>query len=83
MTNEVNENLVLLKEKAVLLSDVRRKKAEALSLEIEQELHDLNFSDAKFEIKISPASAITATGRDNVEIFISTNKGEPLKPLTP
>ena len=49
--------------------------------EIEQELHDLNFSDAKFEIKISPASAITATGRDNVEIFISTNKGEPLKPL--
>ena len=81
MTNEVNENLVLLKEKAVLLSDVRRKKAEALSLEIEQELHDLNFSDAKFEIKISPASAITATGRDNVEIFISTNKGEPLKPL--
>lgn len=81
LTNEVNENLVLLKEKAVLLSDVRRKKAEALSLEIEQELHDLNFSDAKFEIKISPASAITATGRDNVEIFISTNKGEPLKPL--
>ena len=81
LTNEVNENLVLLKEKAFLLSDVRRKKAEALSLEIEQELHDLNFSDAKFEIKISPASAITATGRDNVEIFISTNKGEPLKPL--
>lgn len=81
LTNEVNENLVLLKEKAVLLSDVRRKKAEALSLEIEQELHDLNFSDAKFEIKISPASAITATGRDNVEIFISTNKGEPLNPL--
>ena len=81
LTNEVNENLVLLKEKAVLLSDVRRKKAEALSLEIEQELHDLNFSDAKFEIKISPASAITATGRDDVEIFISTNKGEPLKPL--
>lgn len=81
LTNEVNENLVLLKEKAVLLSDVRRKKAEALSLEIEQELHDLNFSDAKFEIKISPASAITATGRDNVEIFISTNRGEPLKPL--
>lgn len=81
LTNEVNENLVLLKEKAVLLSDVRRKKAEALNLEIEQELHDLNFSDAKFEIKISPASAITATGRDNVEIFISTNKGEPLKPL--
>lgn len=81
LTNEVNENLVLLKEKADLLSDVRRKKAEALSLEIEQELHDLNFSDAKFEIKISPASAITATGRDNVEIFISTNKGEPIKPL--
>lgn len=81
LTNEVNENLVLLKEKADLLSDVRRKKAAALGREIEQELHDLNFSDAKFEIKISPASAITATGRDNVEIFISTNKGEPLKPL--
>lgn len=81
LTNEVNENLVLLKEKAVLLSDVRRKKAEALGREIEQELHDLNFSDAKFEIKISPASAITATGRDDVEIFISTNKGEHLKPL--
>ena len=81
LTNEVNENLVLLKEKADLLSDVRRKKAAALGREIEQELHDLNFSDAKFEIKISPASAITATGRDDVEIFISTNKGEPLKPL--
>ncbi|MDY2960267.1 MAG: DNA repair protein RecN [Hornefia sp.] len=81
LTSEMSENLASLKEKAAILSKIRKEKASLLSKKIQEELHDLNFSDAEFEIKVSPAPAITANGSDDVEIFISTNKGEPLKPL--
>lgn len=81
LTVEMNKNLIILKEKASKLSEIRQRKGIELSKMIENELYDLNFSDANFEIRISPSQAITSNGGDLVEIFISTNKGEPLKPL--
>lgn len=63
------------------LTEVRRASAEELSGAIEKELHDLNFSSARLSIDFQVPDAIGPDGRDIVEILISTNKGEPLKPL--
>jgi len=55
--------------------------AAELETKIQKELVDLNFHDARINISIEPLTAPTAEGMDKVEILISTNKGEPLKPL--
>ncbi|MBR5128836.1 MAG: DNA repair protein RecN [Firmicutes bacterium] len=60
-----------------------QRKANALELEesIQKELHDLNFKDSLVKIDIQPITDPTEFGMDKVEILITTNKGEPLKPL--
>lgn len=60
-----------------------QRKVNALDLEqsIQKELHDLNFKDSLVKIDIQPLPEPTETGMDKVEILITTNKGEPLKPL--
>ena len=74
-------SLSVLRERTVLLTAARRQVADELSSAIEQELVDLNFNDSTFRIQISPAPAIGPDGGDICEIMISTNRGEPLKPL--
>jgi len=63
------------------LTSVRKEVAAELETKIQKELVDLNFHDARINISIEPLTAPTAEGMDKVEILISTNKGEPLKPL--
>ncbi len=77
-TAKAYETLV---EKAALLSDARKASAKELEAAIEHELHDLNFSSARLSIDFNVPETIGADGGDLVEILISTNKGEPLKPL--
>ncbi|MBR3756375.1 MAG: DNA repair protein RecN, partial [Firmicutes bacterium] len=70
-----------LQEKAAALTAVRKASSAELSSAIEAELHDLNFGNAELSILFEEPESIGADGNDLVEIFISTNKGEPLKPL--
>lgn len=70
-----------LQAKATALSAVRKASAAELGQSIEKELHDLNFSSAKLSIDFQTPDNILPNGNDIVEILISTNKGEPLKPL--
>lgn len=42
---------------------------------------ELNFLSVNFKIDITKKDKITENGFDNVEFMISTNPGEPLKPL--
>lgn len=70
-----------LQEKASALTAVRKASASELSAAIEAELHDLNFGNAELSIHFEEPESIGPNGNDLVEIFISTNKGEPLKPL--
>ena len=81
LEKETKERLAALKEKAEDLTLFRTKTARELSAAIEAELHDLNFKDAKLVLQIRKAPAITQNGQDECEIMISTNPGEPLKPL--
>lgn len=65
------------------ISDIRKKKALALSNDISEALKDLNFLDSNFEIEVeSDESNLSAKGFDAVKMLISTNPGERLKPLS-
>ena len=64
------------------LTDARKKAAASLEKKISLELSQLNFNDSQFAIKFKETDDFTADGRDIVEFMISTNRGEPLKPLS-
>lgn len=65
------------------VSDIRKKEAVILQKEITGALNNLNFLDARFEIKItSDEEKVSREGFDDVEFMISTNPGEEIKPLT-
>lgn len=78
---DVKASYALLSEKADLLTKARKASAQELSSRIEKELHDLNFTSAQLSIDFQVPSVIGPDGNDVVEILLSTNKGEPLKPL--
>ncbi len=46
-----------------------------------EQLSELNFLDVRFEIAVERTAQANAAGADDVEFLISTNPGEPLKPL--
>lgn len=68
-------------ESCSLLSEKRKTKALELETAIQTELIDLNFKDAQVKISVDQLSEPTESGMDKVEIFITTNRGESLKPL--
>ena len=47
----------------------------------DQSLLDLNFLDVTFKIDLKPKQEPTSKGLEDVEFMISTNPGEPLKPM--
>lgn len=63
------------------LSDSRRFYSDKLEHEIVEELKELNFEDVKFKIQFTKLNHYTKNGFDAVEFQISTNPGEPEKPL--
>ena len=65
-----------------VLSGSRKKAAQELQKKIASELQELNFSDNRIEIRFETLSDFTENGLDKAEFLISTNKGEPLKPLS-
>lgn len=83
--NELKEELKKITEelsaKGNSLSERRRKYAAILEQNIEQSLHELNMEKAKFKVQIETENVFYDNGLDKVEFLISTNPGEPLKPL--
>lgn len=70
-----------LKKAADGLSEVRKKTAASFEKTITEGLSDLNFNQSSFKVAITEALDYTANGKDKVNFEISTNPGEPLKPL--
>ena len=70
-----------LKKSADGLSEVRKKTAASFEKAITEGLSDLNFNQSSFKVAITEALDYTANGKDKVNFEISTNLGEPLKPL--
>ncbi len=69
-------------EIAKKISSIRREVAKRLEADIVGELHGLYMENAQFAIQFETSEGLLETGIDLVEFYISTNKGEPLKPLS-
>ncbi len=63
------------------ISSVRKKYAKQIETQIVSNLQDLGMNNVKFEISIERKKEFSNNGYDKVEFLISTNLGEPLKPL--
>jgi DNA repair protein RecN (Recombination protein N) len=66
--------------KALLLSEFRKKQAISLKIAIIKEIQELYLDKAQFEIEFKETNA-TSLGIDSIEFLISMNPGESLKPL--
>ncbi|MBK5253558.1 MAG: DNA repair protein RecN [Peptostreptococcaceae bacterium] len=69
-----------LAESSDKVSNMRQKLASSLETRVSRELEALNFPNSEFKINFLKSN-ISETGQDIVEFLISTNPGEPLKPL--
>ena len=63
------------------VSEIRKKYAVVLCKAITEALKDLNFLDVQFTMNFETLGDFTANGVDDAEFMISTNPGEPVKPL--
>ena len=68
-------------EKCTLISNMRKEVAVTLTERIKEELEDLNFLGVEFEIRFTKKDKISRDGYDAVDFLISTNPGQPMKPL--
>jgi DNA repair protein RecN (Recombination protein N) len=67
---------------AAKLSEVRKNSAKVFEKELIKTLEGLNFSQVRFEVAISSdKERIASNGFDDIEFMISTNPGEPVKPV--
>jgi DNA repair protein RecN (Recombination protein N) len=64
------------------LSRIRKEEAAKLTDAVREALVDLNFLEVRFSVEFAELSGISANGIDEIEFLLSTNPGEPLKPLS-
>lgn len=81
LTTSLVKEEELLKSLSKELSGIRQKAAKQLSGEIQKALQDLNFLDVEFQMEFRQLADYAANGWDDAQFLISTNPGEPLKPL--
>lgn len=70
-----------LQDLCTRVSKIRQNYAKNLCQKIKEHLIDLNFLDVEFEMHFETLPEFTAIGTDEAEFLISTNPGEPLRPL--
>jgi len=87
---ELTQRLSILEEELLnasqRLSTLRKDAAKKMEAQINQELKELNFNDAKLSVSFKTQGqqkepAFTPEGIDQIEFLISANKGEEEKPL--
>lgn len=63
------------------LTKIRKQHGKELVERIKKHLADLNFTDVQFELDFQKIQSYRSNGWDEVEFLISTNPGEPVRPL--
>ncbi len=63
------------------IHNLRVRKSKELKEQIELLLYDLNLENAQFQVHLDKQKDFGIKGFDKAEFLITTNKGEPLKPL--
>lgn len=66
---------------ADILTKKRSEAAEAFEKAVSEELFYLNMPNVRFKVNFEETD-FSESGKDNLEFYIATNVGEPLKPLT-
>ncbi len=66
---------------AAVLTKKRLEAAETFEKAVSEELAYLNMPNVRFNVHFEETD-FTESGKDNLEFYIATNAGEPLKPLT-
>ena len=77
---EYEEAKIVYTASAETLTALRKKYADEFAVKIISELGDMAISDARFEVRFEKAKE-SDQGCDDVEFFIATNKGQPLREL--
>ena len=80
LLSKINHKKQELTQLSDEVSAIRQKESIMLTKAICQALMDLNFLDVRFTMEFRKID-FTENGTDEVEFMISTNPGEPLKPL--
>lgn len=80
LRNQVGALYTVAANLAAELTEQRLKAGKRLAREVEKELAELNMAGAKLELRLEPGE-LGPQGRDKGEIFLATNKGEPLLEL--
>ena len=85
--DHLRKEILSLKEDLMIegneLTSLRKKLAADLTDAIHNELKQLYMQKTVFEVKINSGETfISKSGMDEVEFYLSTNPGEPLKPLS-
>lgn len=81
LQNKVAEAKENLEKECGKVSKIRQKYAKKLTKSVTEALEDLNFLDVRFQMEFGKTKDFSANGFDDAEFLISTNPGEPLKPL--
>ncbi|HCY9007500.1 TPA: DNA repair protein RecN [Enterococcus faecalis] len=68
-------------QQALTLRKERKRLAKELEQQILTELKELYLERTEFEVRFTELEHLQENGLDGVEFFITTNPGEPLKPL--
>ena len=80
LQKNVSEKEKQLEQLSKKVSDIRKKESKKLTESIKNALLDLNFLDVQFTMEFVETD-YTANGIDDAQFLISTNPGEPVKPL--
>lgn len=81
LKSELEKVIKELEESGEILSKTRKKAASELQEKIEKSLQELNMEKSKFCVSVEDDNEFFENGKNRVEFLISTNPGEPLKPL--
>ena len=81
LKEEIARTQKVLEKQSSEVSAMRKEAAERLTAAVTKALLDLNFPDVRFMMNFERMAEYTANGFDDAEFLISTNPGEPLKPL--
>jgi DNA repair protein RecN (Recombination protein N) len=85
VVNKLNEEKVKVEKKcnelAEELHNIRNEFAAVLEEKIKEQLCDIGMAKSVFKVQVDKDNALRSSGFDKVQFLISTNPGEPLKPL--
>ena len=81
MEQELEECRNGLEKLCTQLTGIRKKASRTLVKKIKQGLVDLNFLDVEFDMEFRRLEHFSASGWDEAQFIISTNPGQPMRPL--